>query len=161
MYDLSGEDGGTVKEIDRKARERKIDRAREKERERRAQTKLVKSGEKKRQRKRDREEGMWTGGWTQEKGELAREQCMETRKISARTRASGGGEGTELLFARIYGFTMRRITTANYEMDLLLCYRITIRCCFDGAKRRVKSFRLAREFFIISLVRRCPKILEM
>lgn len=37
-----------------------------------------------------------------------------------------------------------------YRMDFLPYYRITTRYRFDGAIRRVKSFRLARENFSLS-----------
>lgn len=57
------------------------------------------------------------------------------KDLGARARA-GGGMG--LLFARIYGFTMRRVTTwlASYGMDLLPYYRITTRSRF---RRRDKA----------------------
>jgi len=100
MYDLSGEDGGTVKEIDRKARERKIDRAREKERERRAQTKLVKSGEKKRQRKRERQRRRRYVDWRVDAGKRrTRERTVHgnEKDLCAHARERGrGGYGVAL-----------------------------------------------------------------
>lgn len=69
----------------------------------------------------------------------------------------GAHGGTGLLFTRIYGFTMRRVRNGLFTVLSYYCAVLLRR-----RDKTSKEFSFsAREFFIISPVRRFPKMLEV
>jgi len=96
---------------------------------------------------------MWTGGWTQEK------RRTRERIVHGNEKDLGARRGYGVALHADLSFHDAASDNKASGMDFLLYYHITTRCCFDDKANEEFSFS-AREFFIISLVRRRLKMLE-